>query len=105
MNVGDEPAAEVDIQKRDNPKQSDYTMFKEKVGGALYRTEKGLTENPNYDIKSIRIVKPLEKPEWGLTKDKPLYTSFVEHPEKFQWLVRPQDFTFNLDELFEDVEL
>ncbi len=105
MNVGVGPAAEIDIQKRDNPNQSQYGMFKEKVGGALYRTEAGLIENPNYKIKSVRIVRALEKPEWGITKDKPLYLSFTENPEKFQWLLRPQDFEFNLDELFEDIEL
>ncbi len=105
MNVGDEPAIEVDVQKRDNPNGSDYSMFQERVGGALYRTEAGLVENPNYEIASLRIVKPKEKADWGLTKDKPLYTAFTENPEKFGWLLRPQDYVFNLDELFEDVEL
>jgi glucose-6-phosphate isomerase len=105
MNVGDEPAIEVDIQKRDNPNGSDYTMFKERIGGALYRTEDGLCENPNYKIASLKIARPKEKPDWGLTKDKPLYTSFVENPEKFHWLLEPQNYDFKLDELFEDVEL
>lgn len=104
INVGEQPAAEIDLQKRDNPNNSIYEMFKEKVGGAIYRTEKGLEPNPNYKVKSLRVVKPKEKPEWGLTKDVPLYTSFVRNPEKFQWLLRPQDFEFNVDELFEDVK-
>lgn len=105
MNVGEEPAIEVDIQKRDNPNGSDYSIFKERAGGALYRTEKGLIENSKYKIKSVRIVKPLERPDWGLTRNKPLYTSMIEAPEKFRWLTKPQDYDFNLDALFEDVAL
>lgn len=105
LNAGNDIAVECDLQKRDNPDDSEYSLFKEKVGGALYRTANGLTENKNYKINSLRIVRPLEKPEWGLTKDKPLYTAFVENPEKFKWLTNPQDFEFNLDELFEDIEL
>lgn len=105
LNAGTEPALEVDIQKRDNPDQSDYSMFKENVGGALYRTGKGLEENPNYKIKSLRIVRPKEVSEWGLTKNVPLYTSVVNNPEKFKWLTKPQDFEFDFDKLFEDAEL
>lgn len=105
LNPTNEIAIESNIQLRDLPKTSDYGLFKEKVGGALYRTEDGLEENPNYEIKSVRIVRPLEKPDWGLVFDKPLYTLMIETPEKYQWLVRPQDFTFNLEELFTDIEL
>ncbi|MEI6266769.1 MAG: glucose-6-phosphate isomerase family protein [bacterium] len=105
MNVGNKPAIEMDIQKRDNPNQSDYTLFKEKVGGALIRTSDGLKENANYKIKSIKIVRPLEKPDWGIMKDKLLYNSFVESPEKFEWLLKPQNYKFDLDELFEDIEI
>lgn len=105
LNAGDEIAVECDLQKRDNPDDSEYALYKECVGGALYRTVNGLEENPHYKIKSLRIVRSLEKPEWGLTKDKPLYTSFVENPEKFEWLTKPQNYNFDLDELFEDIEL
>ena len=105
MNVGDKPAIEMDIQKRDNPNQSNYSLFKEKIGGALVRTSDGLKENINYKINSIKIVRPLEKPDWGITKGKLLYDSFVESPEKFEWLIKPQNYIFNLDELFEDIKL
>jgi len=105
MNVGDKPAVEVDIQKRDNPNFSDYSMFKERIGGAFYRTDDGLTKNPNYEVSSLRIVKPLEVPEWGITKGKTLYDSFVEAPEKFDWLVHPDKYDFDLDVLFTDIEL
>lgn len=105
MNVGKESAVEVDIQKRNNPNGSDYSMFKERVGGAFYRTEAGLTKNPNYEVASLKIVRPLEKPEWGLTKNKSLYDSFVENPEKFDYLLHPDKYEFSLDGLFTDIEL
>jgi len=105
MNVGLETAIEVDIQKRDNPNGSDYTMFKDRCGGAFYRTEDGLKKNPNYEVLSLRIVKPLERPDLGLTRDKSLYDSFVEAPEKFDYLLNPENYDFSLDRLFVDIEL
>jgi len=105
MNVGDKLAVEVDLQKRDNPDGSDYSLFKERTGGAFYRTEDGLVKNPHYEVASLRIVKPLEKPEWGLTKNKSLYESFVANPKKFDYLLHPDKYDFNLDGLFTDIEL
>jgi glucose-6-phosphate isomerase len=104
-NVGDKLAIEVDIQKRDNPKGSDYSMFKEKVGGAFYRTIDGLVKNPNYEVNSLRIVKPNERPDWGLVNNVPLYDAFVANPEKFDYLLHPDKYDFSLDGLFSDIEL
>lgn len=105
MNVGRTLATEMDVQKRDLPKNADYSMFKERTGGAFYRTADGLTKNPNYEIANLRIVKPLEKPEWGLTKDSSIYDTMVQTPEKFDWLIRPEKYDFDIDTLFEDIEL
>ena len=105
MNVGDKAAIEIDIQKRDNPNGSDYSMFKEREGGAFYRTDAGLVKNPHYEVSNLRIVRPLEKPEWGLTRDKSLYDAFVETPEKFDYLLNPENYDFSLDGLFADIEL
>ncbi len=105
MNTTGSLVLESNIQLRDLPKTSDYSLYKELDGGAIYRTGQGLEENPNYRIKSLRIVRPLERPDWGLVKNKPLYTSMIEAPEKFEWLTKPQEYDFNLNELFEDVEL
>jgi len=104
MNIGFEQAVEVDVQKRDNPNFSDYSIFKEKTGGAYYRTEDGLKKNPNYKIKSIKIVRPNEIPEWGLTKNKSLYDSLVDSPEKFKYLTNPEGFDFDLDKIFTEVD-
>jgi glucose-6-phosphate isomerase len=105
MNVGNKPAVEVDLQKRDNPSGSVYSIFRERVGGAFYRTKKGLEKNPNYEVASLRVVRPIEKPDWGLEKDKPLYTSFTESPEKFNYLINPEKYDFSLNGLFADIEL
>jgi hypothetical protein len=105
MNVGSNQAVEIDIQLRDNPNGSDYSMFKDRVGGAFYRTEDGLVKNPNYEVSSLRIVKPLQRPDWGLIKTISLYDAFVESPEKFEYLINPEKFDFSLDGRFEDIEL
>ncbi len=104
MNVGKDQALEVDVQKKDNPDASDYSLFKENKGGAFYRTETGLVANDNYQINSIRIVRPKEKPEWGIVKNKSLYQSVVESPDKFDFLVHPQNYNFDISELFTEVD-
>lgn len=104
MNVGNEPALEVDVQKRDNPDASNYSLFKDNQGGAFYRTENGLEANANYKINSVRIVRPIEKPEWGIVKNKPLYQSVIENPDKFDFLVHPQNYNFDLSTLFDEVD-
>lgn len=104
MNVGNEPALEIDVQKRDNPDASDYSLFKENRGGAFYRTGAGLEANDNYQVNSIRIVRPKEKPEWGIVKNKSLYQSVIESPDKFGFLVHPQNYNFDINTLFVEVD-
>jgi glucose-6-phosphate isomerase len=95
INVGDVRAVSSNLQKRDLPASADYETYKLNNGGALYRSKEGWENNKNYNIRSLKKVTPKEKPEWGLTKDKPLYSSFIETPEKFLFLTRPQDFDFS----------
>jgi glucose-6-phosphate isomerase len=95
VNVGKIPSVSSNLQKRDLPAGADYGGFEYFHGGALYRTERGWQENPEYQIKSVRYVAPKEKPEWGIFGGKPLYTSFTEFPEKFEWITRPQNFDFS----------
>lgn len=103
INVGEDVAVSSNMQKMDLPAGADYDFYEKKEGGAFYRTENGLDANPKYKISNLRIVKPKEKPGFGLTKDKPLYLSFLETPEKFDFLVHPQKCDFS--DLFEDVKL
>ena len=104
MNVSGLPAVELDLQKRNNPNQSDYSLFRQKVGGAFYRTKDGIVKNPYYQIGFWRVVRPKEKPDWALKKSVPLYKSFVQNPEAFKFLTHPQDYEFDLRELFEDIK-
>jgi glucose-6-phosphate isomerase len=103
LNPTNEVVVESNLQLKDLPATADYQTFADYTGGALYRTPDGLKENSNYKIKSLRIVTPKEKPEWGLTKNLPLYTAFLKKPEAFGFLVHPQNYDF--DDLFEDAKL
>jgi glucose-6-phosphate isomerase len=94
INVGDEPAVSSNLQRRDLPANADYESFKVSNGGALYRTKTGWENNRNYVIASLKKVAPKEKPDWGLEKNKPLYTAFIENPAKFKWLMEPNNFDF-----------
>jgi glucose-6-phosphate isomerase len=95
MNLGKEPAVESNLQKRDLPAVADYGGFEYYKGGAMYRTEVGWKENKEYVVKSVKYVTPKEKPEWGLEKNKPLYSSFIESQDKFKWVTKPQDYDFS----------
>jgi glucose-6-phosphate isomerase len=103
VNVGSSVALSANIQKKDLPAGADYDTFKKFQGAALFRTAEGLKENDKYKIKSLRIVIPKEKPEFGLTRQEPLYTSFLAHPEKFDFLNNPQKYDFS--DIFEDIKL
>lgn len=95
INVGSETAISSNLQKRDLPAGADYQGFEQYHGGAMYRTENGWEDNQNYVIKSVKRVTPKEKPEWGLSKNKPLYLSFIESPTKFEWIIKPQKYDFS----------
>jgi len=94
INVGPNIAVESNLQLRDLPANADYETFRIFSGGDLFREGKGWENNPQYKIRSLKKVRPKEKPIWGLEKNKPLYPSFIESPEKFYFLTRPQDFDF-----------
>lgn len=95
INVGEDWLVESNIQKRDLPATSDYDTFKKMNGGALYRIQKGWENNSKYKIRTAKRVTPKEKPDWGLTKNKPLYIACMEEPEKFRFLTAPQYFDFS----------
>lgn len=95
INVGNTPAVSSNLQKRDLPVTADYETYKVNNGGALYRDIHGWENNHNLHIRSLKNVIPKEKPEWGLEKDKPLYNSFIENPDRFKFLTVPQDFNFS----------
>jgi glucose-6-phosphate isomerase len=94
INRGNEVAVSSNIQRSDLPASANYDAIKETNGAALYFTGDQWQENYNYTIKSKKFVSPVPKPEWGITKVRPLYESFIEDPEKFKWLTEPQNYDF-----------
>ncbi len=103
INVGKDVSVSSNLQKADLPASADYDFYQNHEGGAFYRTEKGLEPNPKYKIENLRVVKPKEKPEFGLETGKSLYESFLKNPEKFDYLLKPQNYDFS--DLFEDIDL
>jgi len=103
INVGKDVAVSSNLQKADLPAGADYEFYQEHEGGAFYRTEKGLDPNQKYKINNLRVVRPLEKADFGLEKGKSLYSSFLENPKKFDYLLKPQNYDFS--DLFEDIKL
>lgn len=101
INVGETVAVSSNVQKRDLPAGSDYGGFEFFRGGAMYRTKNGWEKNPEYIIKSIRNVKPKEKPSWGAEFKKPLYHSIINSPKKFNYITHPQNYNFN--DIWEDL--
>lgn len=95
INVGNETAVSSNLQKRDLPAGADYGGFEYFHGGAMYRTVDGWIDNPEYVITSVRYVKPKEKPSWGLKKEKTLYESFIKNPERFDFIIHPQNHNFS----------
>lgn len=93
INRGDSVAVSANIQRRDLPASANYDAFKEKNGAALYYDGQNWIENFNYTVRNKAIGAPTVKPEWGLGNE-PIYTSFVKDPEKFKWLIKPQDYEF-----------
>jgi glucose-6-phosphate isomerase len=95
INRGDTVAVSSNIQRRDLPASANYDAFKETNGAALYFTGEDWQENYNYKVRSIKHVVPVTKTEFGLVEKKPLYTSYIESPEKFKWLTEPQNYDFS----------
>jgi len=96
VNIGSEPAISSNIQFRNGTAGASYEFYPAHQGGALYRTQaEEWVKNPNYKIGTTKTIKPKEKPEWGLVKNKPLYDSFIEEPEKFRWISEPQNYDFS----------
>jgi glucose-6-phosphate isomerase len=90
---------------------SDFSSYYESVeaarGGAYYcvADEHGQPSwAPNKEYLSVppyRRMRPKDVPEWGLVAGQPVYTAFVEGPERFDFLVRPQEYPDMLDRTLE----
>lgn len=69
-----------------------YDPIRQKEGGAYYETINGIIPNKNYeDIPRLRIIKPREYPEFGLTRRVNLY-HLINNLDLLKFLNYPEDF-------------
>lgn len=70
-----------------------YEPYQKAHGGVYFGLKNGqFIKNENYqNIPELIIEKAKDYPDLGLVKDKSLYRAFIEEPEKFKWLLNPQD--------------
>lgn len=62
----------------------------------------GFNLNENYSSKlQLGLAKPKDAPFFGLTKDKPMYPSFFDAPDKFLFLVKPQEYLKEFENVLE----
>ena len=54
--------------------------------------------NPNYDnLPAIHIADPVENPDLGIEFGVPCYRNFIEHPEKYDFLLHPERYQAEMD--------
>lgn len=76
---------------------SEYSDFKKKHGAICYciDVDGRMKFIPNKHYKEhpkMKIIKVKDNPALGLSKNIPLYTSFVKFPNKFRYLTNPQNY-------------
>lgn len=103
INPTDGISASSNINLRNLPASANYNAYADYEGGAVYETKDGFVDNKRYVIRSKKIVKPKECPEFGLFKNKSLYNSVIENPNNFDFMVNPQNYDFS--NVFEEIQL
>lgn len=83
-----------------------YGPIKDKHGLAVYVTKENgevlLVANPRYsDALNPRLVTPKDCPALGITFGKSVYKSFVENPEKFDFLLNPENYMKQMSEMLD----
>ena len=81
-----------------------YQPIKDKHGLSVYllRTDEGISyvKNPSYGaLPEARLVEPKENPLLGIRFGKPVYGEFVKAPEKFDFLLHPEEYLDAMDEM------
>jgi glucose-6-phosphate isomerase len=77
-----------------------YEPIKERGGGAYFELEQGWMKNENYsNLPEMRFLKTTPKLKEIFSKN--IYELFIEEPEKFEFLTKPQEH----EKLFEKVIL
>jgi glucose-6-phosphate isomerase len=92
INPGDEPLVMSNVTA--DGFKSIYKPLEELHGAAYYELANfSWLKNDNYDIQTTpKWAQANEVPEFGLTEAVPLYASITENPDKFDYLLRPQNY-------------
>jgi len=74
-----------------------YEPVRASRGAAYYEVEEDgqpvFIRNRHYrETAPLRMAPPVSYPEWGLIRGEPVYLSCLRDPERFRFLVRPQDY-------------
>lgn len=94
VNIGDGPMVFVNLVSCDS--SNSYDSVKQSAGMCCYvmRNPDGsyrVEKNPHYDFAcDPRIVVPSASPVLGISKDVPVYTSFLKSPETYRYLNEPE---------------
>lgn len=90
-----------------------YAPYADLCGGTHYQVKDKNIErktnanyifvaNTNYaNSPSLKHATPKNAPFFGLTKEKPMYPSFFEAPDKFLFLVKPQEYLKEFENVLE----
>lgn len=95
VNCGNNYLVVADVSSIDM--EPDYDFFK-KYGGAAYHIVKNngdikAIKNENYSsVKELKIGKPKEVPALNVSFSKPLYSSFVENPQNFEFIRHSENY-------------
>lgn len=82
--------------------RSDYEQMRRRRGAAFYAVRERelvkFVKNENYSsVSGPRFVRPVDIPSVGVSRDVPIYESFVSRPERFSYLTDPTPFLETLD--------
>lgn len=93
VNIGDEPLVMANWVAREF--SSEYEEFRSLRGAAYYAVQfsdgPAFMFNGNYRVvNSISTAKPVDYPQFGLYKNKPMYNLIKEAPEKLDFLLNPE---------------
>lgn len=103
VNAGEEPLVMANCVA--SVFESEYEAYKKAHGAAYYEVENEgrdvFVPNDHYRGKPApRMVEPVDLPALGLHRGLPLYRCFTGEPDRFGFLVRPQDWSSRLGELY-----
>lgn len=104
INAGDGPMIFSNIAVISCPLH--YEPIQQRHGLSNYVVKENGTinfvSNPNYrNVPAIHAVSPRENPSLGITFGKPVYESFISHPEKFNFLVHPASYEHDINQMLD----